>query len=231
MINKFSNIVLNVPHASMERYSEGWKGSAFMFPLVKRWTDWHTDLLFAPTSDIADRVHMVRFPFSRFHCDAERLLDDPLKDKGQGIAYTSFEDFTRDVDDKLQIKLIDLWRKHQDRLKSLITDTQTLVIDCHSFPSDISDVEVCLGYNNDWSKPCDDMIGFIDHLFSMNDIKLAINDPYSNSITPDKDFPYTSFMLEINKRCYMYEDTLELNQIKFQKLNILLNKLYLSLLE
>lgn len=29
----------------------------------------------------------------------------------------------------------------------------SFLIDCHSFPPDLSDVEVCVGVNDDWSRP------------------------------------------------------------------------------
>jgi putative restriction endonuclease len=28
-----------------------------------------------------------------------------------------------------------------------------LLLDCHSFPSELSDVDICIGFNEDWSKP------------------------------------------------------------------------------
>ena len=37
-----------------------------------------------------------------------------------------------------------------------------------------------------------------------------MNKPYSNSITPPKEFHYKSIMIEVNKRIYMNEKTLSL---------------------
>ena len=47
-------------------------------------------------------------------------------------------------------------------------------------------------------------------LFVENGYKVGINEPYSNSETPDCPFQYQSMMLEINKRTYMEEETLHL---------------------
>ncbi len=230
-MEKFNNIVLSVPHSSIERYSEDWDGKALLFPVVKRWTDWHTDLLFGCSGD-TQKVNMARFPYSRFYCDAERLKNDPLEAKGQGIVYTDFEGFKRALsDEKFQQRMF-MWAAHQGSVvRYLKNDTEnSVVIDCHSFPSDLADVDICIGFNDDWSKPEGHTIDDIVTLFSSNGYKVGVNYPYSNSITPDAGFKYKSFMIEVNKRCYMYEDTLELNMILFPKITKVIRKLYLSLL-
>ena len=51
-----------------------WSVNAAFLNEVIKWTDWHTDFLFHGLQD--ERVRMVRFPFSRFIVDAERLRDD-----------------------------------------------------------------------------------------------------------------------------------------------------------
>ena len=230
-MEKFNNIVLNVPHASIERYSEGWTSKALMFPLVKRWTDWHTDLLFGCVGKTS-KVNMVRFPYSRFYCDAERLEHDPLEEKGQGIIYTQFEGFKRAVSASDTKSLMFMWAAHQSTLMGELKKDceRSIIIDCHSFPSDLADVDICIGFNEDWSKPEGHTIDDVVTLFSSNGYKVGVNYPYSNSITPYAEFRYKSLMIEVNKRCYMYEDKLELNNIMFPKFNKLINKLYLSLL-
>ena len=45
-------------------------------------------------------------------------------------------------------------------------------------------------------------------LFEDNGYKVGINEPYSNSETPDCPFVYQSMMLEVNKKVYMEDGTL-----------------------
>jgi hypothetical protein len=48
------------------------------------------------------------------------------------------------------------------------------------------------------------------NLFEENGYKVDINEPYSNSETPDCPFRYQSMMLEVNKRTYMDQNNLHL---------------------
>ena len=93
-------IVLNEPHASIEglydRQLSFWDIDArFINEVVFRLTDWHTDFLFHGFRD--ERIHPVRFPYSRFVVDAERLWNDPLEKVGQGILYRRFGDYHRHI--------------------------------------------------------------------------------------------------------------------------------------
>jgi N-formylglutamate amidohydrolase len=87
----------------------------------------------------------------------------------------------------------------------------SLLIDCHSFPSDLSDVDICIGYNNDWSKPTDFVIDLITGYFEHEGYKVGRNEPYSNAISPKTNFNYNSIMIELNKRIYLDEQSLELS--------------------
>ena len=68
-------------------------------------------------------------------------------------------------------------------------------------------------------------IEYIKDLFSSHGYKVGINDPYSNSITPKSKFDYKSVMIEVNKRCYMDENTLALNA-DYYKIGNLIQKMY-----
>lgn len=86
----YNRLVLNEPHASLEGLYDAdksyWDVDAdFLNDVVIKWTDWHTDYLFHGLWD--DRIKTVRFPYSRFVVDAERLWNDPLESVGQGIVY------------------------------------------------------------------------------------------------------------------------------------------------
>ena len=222
----FEKIVLNVPHSSIDSYQEGWLGAVNMFPIVKRWTDWHTDILF---SSSLVNVSMVRYDKSRFYCDVERLMNDPMEKIGQGIIYKEFEGFKRDVSSSLHDKLMYDYHLHRQRLSYNITSDKVLLIDCHSFPSDLSDVDICIGFNSDWSMDID-VVNYLVDTFKAHGYTIGINAPYSNSITPPSEFEYTSVMIEVNKRVYLDEDSLFIKPTQFTKLKQLLHDIYLSLL-
>ena len=91
--------------------------------------------------------------------------------------------------------------------------TGGLLVDCHSFPKDLSDVDVCIGVNDDWSRPSDSLIDFaVDH-FTSSGYSTSINAPYSNSISPETGFRYPSLMIELNKRTYLHgTDKMEMSE-------------------
>ena len=86
----YKRIVLNEPHASMEGLYDAdksyWQIDAdFLNKVVIKWPDWHTDYIFHGVSDY--RIRTVRFPYSRFIVDADRLWNDPMESIGLGIVY------------------------------------------------------------------------------------------------------------------------------------------------
>ena len=120
------------------------------------------------------------------------------------------------------------YHNHIDILRSKITEN-TLLIDCHSFPSEIADVDICIGFNEDWSKPPISLIDFIQNYFKENGYSIGINYPFSNSISPKTHFTYHSFMIELNKRIYLNENNLTCNE-NANKIKELINQLYHILL-
>lgn len=108
---QYKRIVLNEPHASVEGLYDSsmsfWNiDERFINDVVLKWTDWHTDFLFHGVND--ERIKMVRFPYSRFIVDAERLWNDPLQSRGQGIVYTQFDDYSRVVPHKNEARSLHL---------------------------------------------------------------------------------------------------------------------------
>lgn len=209
---QYKRIVLNEPHASIEGLYDSnlsfWKiDERFINEVVLKWTDWHTDYLFHGFCN--DRIKTVRFPYSRFIVNAERLWDDPLESEGQGIIYRQFYGYHRNVPESSEHLLLSLWQWHQERLRENLRP-DALLLDCHSFPSELGDVDICIGYNEDWSKPCKETIELAVNLFEENGYTVGINYPYSNSETPDCPFPYQSMMLEINKKAYMEDESLNI---------------------
>ena len=206
MVDKYRKIVLNVPHSSIEgvfeRKYSGWSfNSVFINECLIKWTDWHTDFLFNSNDD---RIEMIRFPLSRFIVDVERLTDDPLESIGQGIIYTKFKEFHRNIDDDTKIVLMNIYNNHINTIKQALSE-DSILIDCHSFPSELSNIDICIGYNNDWSKPTDETIDMIVSIFQSIGYKVGINTPYSNSLAPQVEFCYKSIMIEVNKKTYLKE--------------------------
>lgn len=76
----------------------------------------------------------------------------------------------------------------------------------------MSDIDICIGYNEDWSKPDKETIELAVNLFEDNGYKVGVNEPYSNSETPDCPFLYQSMMLEVNKKVYMEPGSLRIKQ-------------------
>lgn len=218
----YKRLVLNEPHASIEGlYDNGlsfWNiDSRFLNDVVIKWTDWHTDFLFRGVED--ERIRTVRFPYSRFIVDAERLWDDPMESIGQGIVYREFDGYTRRPSEIAEKKLLGLWKWHQTRLSSQLCEG-ALLLDCHSFPSHLSDVDICIGYNEDWSKPDSRTIERTVNYFEDAGYKVGVNYPYSNSETPVCPFRYHSMMLEVNKKAYLRKDSILLSTDSSYKSNL-----------
>ena len=106
---------------------------------------------------------------------------------------------------------------------------RSLLIDCHSFPSELSDVDICIGVNEDWSSPTDFVIELVAEVFKQFGFSVRINHPYSNAIAPQTNFAYNSIMIELNKRIYWNEQTLELTE-SVNKVRTTLDRLYMLLL-
>jgi N-formylglutamate amidohydrolase len=206
----YENIVLNIPHAGVRGLgSIKCDNKVNLLAEVRKWTDWYTDLIFIPEKN--DRIKHIIADYSRFAVDVERLLDDPLEKKGQGVIYTKYNEQQRYVDEEERTKLMAYYYDYQDRLKSMLSE-HSLLIDCHSFPSDLSDVDICIGYNEDWSKPTDFVIDLVVESFKQQGYKVGINTPFSNTIAPETGYTYNSIMIELNKRVYLNEQTLDFNE-------------------
>ena len=212
----YNKILAHIPHSSIQNYSYGWLSSAHMFETVKYKTDWHTDIMFGRKSQ---NVDTMIFPYSRFYVDVERLENDPLEAEGQGKIYKRFNDFRRDLLTEEDIKMLNgVYSDWRSKCDERIVDN-TLVIDCHSFSNDIApDVDICIGYNDDESKPDDEVIDVIaDEFSSMGYRRIAFNKPYSNSIKFSH--PHRSVMIELNKSIYMDEKTLLMNMSFYRVAN------------
>ncbi len=202
-------IVLNIPHSSINGLFDdkigGWPRNAdFINECINYLTDWYTDFLFNTSKP---NVKSVIFPYSRFVCDVERLDNDPLESIGQGIVYKNYNGYVRkDVD------VVSLMQIRENHLNKLIEDIQEndVIIDCHSFSRDKHKCDICIGFNDDWSFN-ENIVNIIKSEFETSGYGVAINEPFSNSITPRSEVKYKSVMIEVNKKVYMNEKTLKLN--------------------
>ena len=156
----YKNIVLFIPHSSNNLDKSLWSGD--IDAAVDRWTDWHTDKLF--DSDDS-RISKVVVPFSRFHCDAERLINDPMESIGQGIVYHNIEGCTRELSDATKQNIYNQYYAIHQELENS-AKPGSLIIDCHSFPSDLApDIDICIGYNEDDSRPSDAVLDMVIDYF------------------------------------------------------------------
>ena len=213
----YNNIVLNIPHASVGGLGIArWDNKVALLSEVKRWTDWYTDLLFIP--DNREGIQFITSDYSRFVVDVERLVNDPLEKIGQGIVYKTYNGLHRTFKGNEEIEM---FRYHANYIRDLrlMLNEHSLLIDCHSFPSDLSEVDICIGYNDDWSKPTDFVIELCKSVFEKHGYQVGINTPYTNAIAPETGYAYNSIMIEVNKRVYLNEQTLEMTKgaIKFRK--------------
>lgn len=207
-MKQFNRIVLNIPHSTNNMAGmAGWKKNNIFIEDIKKWTDWYTDIIFGTNEE---NIIPIVFPYSRFYIDAERLIDDEMEKIGQGIIYTEFNDNVRTISNEEKEKLMIIYNNHISCIKKQLTE-KSLLIDCHSFPSELSDNSICIGFNEDWSKPSEEIISNIVKIFEKMGYSVGINTPYSNSLSPKCNFTYKSLMIEVNKRCYMDERTLSLN--------------------
>ncbi len=203
----YRNLLLHIPHASTA-FPEG---SHYSFNDLcdeeKLLIDYYTDDLFS-----ASQIDSVVFPYCRLYCDVERLINDPLEKKGLGISYQRSRSFST-----LKTAFPLYADHHAEVSKKLVEMGEgTLLIDCHSFTSmpnllnsNPPDIDICIGYNDDETCPDKVVIGNIVQYFRMLGYKVGINKPFSNSKTFPVPVKYHSVMIEVNKRLYMDERTLE----------------------
>ena len=223
-------IVLNIPHAVPCTDFSDWTNPENIKAEHDKWTDWFTDILFAP---YVDGVETVFAKLSRIDLDLERLIGDPMENYGQGIIYTKskngLSERTLPIEETVRRTL--LFVEHHAKLSTLLQPENAILIDCHSCPNDFSEagnaagepVDVCLGFNDDSTRPSDEIIELARRTFTDAGYSVGINTPYSNSLIAHPNRP--SLMIELNKRIYMNEKTLEINP-SADKVNRVLNELY-----
>ena len=226
----FKQIVLHIPHSS-DRLPEycHWLGD--VRKVLDRWTDWHTDTLFA---SLREDVQSFVYQWSRLYCDIERLVDDPMEDVGQGIAYRTIDGCSRELSDADLQNVYESYHQAKQAFYNLAKDPDTLIIDCHSFPSDLApEIDICIGFNEDDTKPPQETIDLVANHFRKAGYSVGLNNPYTNSICASMDpnkARTKTLMIEVNKAVYLQPDGITPGD-KFKKVNTLLSELYNALLQ
>jgi N-formylglutamate deformylase len=212
-------------------------------------TDAYTDDLFVP-ENIEHKS--VIFPVSRLVVDPERFIDDqlePMSEKGMGVIYTltsNGKKLRRSITDQERKFLIDTYYKpHHDKLNKAVENHlkkhgQSLIIDCHSFPSiplpyefhqSKNRPDICIGTDN-FHTP-EDLTQRCVQLFQEKRYSIKINKPFGGSLVPgeyyQKNKNVYSVMIEVNRELYMNEKTGDKHS-GYDKLKIdlewVLNELY-----
>lgn len=223
----YKNIVLAIPH-SVGKVLSSWDNTELLNKDVNEWTDWHTDIIFCPTPHHG-KITQIIGDVSRFDCDLERLENDPLESSGRGIVYTkSHSGAIKISSHDSMAQLVSIWRNYRNKLTSAISE-DTLIIDCHSYPSTVSDIEINIGFNEDSTKPSKFAIDKVYDHFVANGYVVGVNEPYSNSIAPVSDIIYSSLMIEVNKKLYLDENTYMLKSCAY-KIHYCIQDLYQKLL-
>lgn len=244
---KYSSLILHIPHSGTHFSGARSQHTEILVDNAKDIIDWYTDELFVPENPCNAIIPLV-FPMCRTECDVERLVDDPLEAENLGISYDSdplgpqhgFFNVDGTIirpDTNLARLMYDAF--HINVWMRLSQNPNPLLIDCHSFSSRpnalLTDAEmctkydICIGYNDDATCPDVDTIELVRRHFESFGYSVGINEPFSNAKTFDYSGEYHSIMIELNKRLYMNEDTLERNG-NFDTLRRQIGELYSKLI-
>ncbi len=239
----YMNILLHIPHSSSSFPSESNNSFNDLDDDERLLIDYYTDELYVPQQE-TEHINSVVFPYCRLYCDVERLVNDPLEKDGLGICYSRFHGNTKPS--VWPIRSFNTMKEafniyvdyHSLVSKELFAmGENTLLIDCHSFSSKPNllnsnppNIDICIGYNDDETCPDNVVIGNIVHHFESLGYKVGMNVPFSNSKTFSVPTKYHSVMIEVNKRIYMNEQTLEKND-GFEQLKHDIQLLYNQLLK
>ena len=202
----YTKLVAAIPHGVPNAAYWQWQEYPAARAWRDRWTDWFTDELFG--LDLPG-VTVVKSRLARLDCDVERLEDESDR----------LANFVRIADDEGLWKSVEgdaarrngflaEWYRYRAEVLAAAADGATLIVDCHSFPSDLApDVDICIGFNEDASRPDGETLGLVARIFRDAGYSVAFNRPYANALAP-VGYVGHSLMIEVNKRTYMNEQTL-----------------------
>ena len=234
----YQNIFLHIPHHSAyipkqlgDHSSPALRNlRANAFYLI----DYHTLPLFNPATPNL-LIHTLCARDNRMLVDMERLPDDPLESNGFGIVSQWAINWLGEEFRQVALEQYNAYHAYAARCLNALKNT--MLIDCHSFsslPTQLcptpQDVDICIGWNEDETTPERMLLGLVAAYFMDCGYSIGINKPFSNSKTFPGATGYHSLMIEINKRCYMNEDTLEKSD-NFNLLHSQLQQLYSIILD
>ena len=208
---EYTKIVAAIPHSVSRAHYWQWQDEPHVKKSLNRWTDWFTDELFG--SELSG-VTVVKANMSRFECDVERLEGEEdwlcrfVRERKDELEHTDTKEWVLRNAMRRNQYLAD-WYRYRAEILNAAHEDVTLIVDCHSFPSDVAlDVDVCLGYNEDASRPSQQTIEQVAKVFRDAGYSVAFNHPYANAIAPIGYIGH-SLMIEVSKRTYMDEQTLQ----------------------
>lgn len=249
---KYNSILLNIPHSSkfIPDYNEYYDDTTLLSG-IETLTDHYTDEIFniSNNNNILSQIHN----YCRFYCDVERYWDDNLEIMskfGHGVIYRN------DCDEKLirienridfnKIKAIydNYYIEFNKKVDVLLKQyNNCLIIDCHSFNSiplqmdlnkDLNRPDICIGFNesNVLSNELNQTLYNAKNYFNKKGYSVGYNNPFSGSIITDEykdNHNVDSIMIEINKKLYLNEDSIEKNS-NFEAIKKVINEFTMSLI-
>ena len=123
----------------------------------------------------------------------------PMETQGQGILYQHFGGYDRGVLTTRESAFLYHQRKHHlDAVRSLLTP-DSLLIDCHSFPSDLYDCDICIGHNSDET-----------YEEKGNGVEMPVkSDASDNLVVTGKHFQYRNPFGEIERADSLFSDNVK----------------------
>ena len=191
-------MILHIPHSSAK-----FPNDTYIPNGVRQFTDWFTNKIF-------DKHFYMVYPYSRYHCDVERLeseQDEILQTiDTDGTVYRTLSESDSDAI-LLEYKKWHTELKTNAEFQASYLDN-VVVVDCHSFSasqlnmseSDVPDI--CIGYN-DYNALPQEVMAQVARLYEINGYSVRFNFPYANAIVASKLPNVYSIMLEVNKRLYL----------------------------
>ncbi len=88
----------------------------------------------------------------------------------------------------------------------------SLLIDCYTCDSSLTEEDICITTNRDFSRPSKFVLGLILYSLKQYGYTVSLNRPFRYVMTPDTDISYNAIGLVINDR--LYEDKEKTNQLR-----------------
>jgi len=173
----------------------------------------------------------VKAELSRMFCDCERLDGEPDRLNRFALEIADAEERKWALEFKTWKRNAFLaeWYRYRSEVLFAASGRPSIIVDCHAFPSEVApDVDICLGFNEDSSKPREQTIESVANIFRNAGYSVALNRPYANALAPTEYIGH-SLMIEVNKRTYMNETTLEKTE-GFDILRSVIKQVYQELL-